>query len=176
MDEKFGVKDLIIAGMIGAVIGALILNFYSPSSSKMKFNFPYTAKVDPTIGISCKAMAGSYMYGTSIDPDNGVFAELFKGKDQIAIEVDKDNKFRFITNTSVKAGQTQSDEGWLLIKNSEKYLFAVLNKADKSMPIRNSTDTFMLNKENGMGIWSKNRLTDLGSETPVAQSYILNCN
>ncbi len=167
------IKNLFLFLIVFVLVGGIVY-MYKPGP-KLNFSFPYPQRVDPLNGISCKAMAGSMMYGSSIGQDKGIHAELFKGTDEMAIEL-SNNKFSFITKAAVGIGQAKSDEDWKVVLNNENYIIAILSEFNNAIPIRNYTDTFMLNKKNGIAIWNKNRVVNLGTDTPETQSYILQCN
>src|SRR3989344_8148764 len=170
-DNFFKSKYLAVAILLSVFVGVIVYN-YKPQEAKMKLDFPYAHSVDPNVGINCKALVGSMMYGSNTT-DKGIHAELFKGTDAMAIELDDEGKFSFITKAAIGIGQAKSDEDWKVALNNEEYLIAILDGFSDSVPIQNYTDTFMLNKENGTAIWTKNRVVNLGTDTPMAQSYLL---
>ncbi|MBI4225882.1 hypothetical protein HY612_02105 [Candidatus Roizmanbacteria bacterium] len=169
------IKHLFFTLIISVLVGGSVY-FYMSNKTSLKENFPNGVKVDPEAGLNCRAIFGNLLYGNNIGQDKGIHANLFKGSDELAIETDSQGKFSFITKASVGIGQAKSDEGWKVVKNDKEYLIAVLDKLGDPIPIRNSHNTFMLNKENGIAIWTKTRLVNLGTNTPETQSYLLRCN
>jgi hypothetical protein len=168
------IKHLITTLVISAIVGAAVW-YYKPKTAEIHLPFPATTSaVNPETGLSCKALVGSTMYGGKNSSVNDITAELFKGTDKIAISV-KDDKFKFLTKTSLEAGQTDSDERWDITRNDKESLIAVLETYNDPLPIKNSGNIFILNKKNGMAVWTKTRLTFLGSDIPEAYSYLLEC-
>lgn len=164
-------KQIVITILISALVGTAVW-FYKPKEATMNIPFPYTNAVNPEAGISCEAIVGSNMYGGNNPSVKGITAELFKGTDKIAISVNGD-KFKFLTRVALEAGETDSDEGWTIARNDKKHLIAVLGQLQN--PLRDSVNIFMLNKENGMATWTETRATNLGTDMPEAQSYLLQC-
>lgn len=167
------IKQILVTVFISFLVG-LGVYLYKPKEAEIKLDFPYTTAVNPGIGLSCEAMVGSMMYGSNV-VNKGINASLFKGTDQVAIELDSKNNFKFITQASLKAGQASSSENWKVLQNNKNFLIATLSKFS-DVPIHNYVDLFYLNKENGIAVWTKTRAVYLGSSTPEAQSYILECH
>lgn len=167
------IKQILITVLISTLVG-LSVWIIKPSETSIKYPFPYIDKVDPALGLSCEAIVGSTMYG-GYKKDDKIEAKVFKGTDKIAVKLKEDNKFSFLTRASLEAGETDSSENWVLVKNDDKFLIASLSDFDENVPIQNFADMFYLNKENGIGLWVKTSSDGIGSSTPETQSYLLHC-
>ncbi len=159
---------IIIIFLLSMLIAVLIWKLRS-TELVIKIPFPYTVKVNPESGISCKALVGSSMYGQNNELAKGITAELFKGTDNLAVSVNGD-EFKLLTRASLEIGQAESNAKWFITKNDDQNLVAMLSNEEMD-----SVDIFMLNKSNGMATWTKTRATNFGTDMPDAQSYLLQC-
>jgi hypothetical protein len=93
-----------------------------------------------------------------------------RGTDVMAIEIDNNN-VKFITRASVEIGQaspalfaiTKNDESVLLAVALDETLFGVV------------ADSLLLNKKNGLAVWTKSRSASILGDQPTTQSLYLRC-
>lgn len=163
-NKKFLIKYILFLIVSSCLIGVIV---YLVRPNEIKVLYPYKVNLMPTEAYACEALTGTYMYA---DKDEGVVSKTFKGTDKIAIKI-KGNKLKFLTRASVEIGNAEADE-WQIIKNEKNNLVAVLSGLDQPL---GDINIFMLNKQNGIGIWSKTEQNLVLSENPGTQAYQLIC-
>jgi hypothetical protein len=119
--------------------------------------------------MSCEALLFSAIHGEEKGRLKGMVA---KGTDNLSIEM-KDNKtLLMMTVASVKAGITEP-RTFAILKNTEKELTAI--SYEEPLLKGQTVNVFILNKETGLAIWSKNSTSFFTSKVPDAQIMYLKC-
>lgn len=160
-------KQLFLLIVISAATGTSVY-FFKPA--KIRLPFPYTIKPINEYQYSCEALVGSFIRGGDTVFEKGIFAEVNKGTDKIAIEVEED-KMYFLTQASVGIG-TARGEPWTVVRNTDHRIVAVYDGLDE---IGTDFNMFILNKTNGIAVWTKTHSDLFGTENPAAQSFYLVC-
>lgn len=160
-------KQILITVLISSVAGILVYLF---KPNTIKLPFPHTTKPFTEYQYSCEALVGSFIRGGDTVFEKGVFAEVYKGTDKIAIEVEED-KMYFLTQASVGIG-TAKGEAWVIVKNTEDRLIAIYNGLDERS---GDFNLFIINKTNGIAVWTKTNSDLFGTNNPAVQSYYLIC-
>lgn len=176
-DQKKSFLPAIII-VIGAAIAFSLwqgFDFSISSTDKViKQSMPFLQSIVST-ELACEGLLDSYL-GEDIDSMRAEDAKLSgtvgKATDTIAIKIDEQNKIlTFLTKASVSAG-TSSGVPFRIISSTPKSITAVdLTEAYEVGRL----NTFILNKENGLAIWTKTRDGFLGTDIPDSQSVLLIC-
>lgn len=123
-----------------------------------------------------KELACEAIIGTSIEqqPEDVAAQKLTtkvqKATDKLAIKV-KERTLTFITVASVQAGQAEGAE-FIIVKDASDYLMAV-HVAEGALVT--SLNSFLLNRKNGLAVWTKSRPSFLTIKTPETHSFYLVC-
>jgi len=157
---KFSLPAIFISVLVGLAV-------YLIKPTEIRVDFPYTLDSSGKQSYSCEALTGTYMYG---DENEGIIAKTFKGTDKIAIEIENDN-LKFLTGAAVGIGNAEGDT-WNIVKNNDKNIVAVYNGLNEPL---GDFNIFMLNKKNGIGVWSKIETNLILTDNPGAQAYHLIC-
>lgn len=144
--------------------------FSSKEGYDVKVAFPYTLDSIKTENYACEALTGTYMYA---DKDEGVVARASKGTDKLAVGV-KGDKLKFLTQASLEIGFVEGDE-FDIIKNDGERLVAIYSSLDQTLGGYDGISVFILNKKNGIGIWSKTNQNQFLNDNPGTQGYQLHC-
>lgn len=151
--------------------GALVYFFIPAKATITTFKW----NVQKTTQLSC-----SVKMGTTLFPDlnwKGKNFETVKGKlftkdgTKIAIEIGE-KTIKFLTATSVEVGVTEPAE-LVILRSDEKTLVAIDPEVD--IAIDPGVNTFVLNKESGLAVWTKAKPAFLSFPLPQAQAYFLEC-
>jgi hypothetical protein len=92
------------------------------------------------------------------------------GTDTLAIEIDGKN-VKFITRASVEMGQA-SPSTFTITRNNESVLIAFA--VDETL-LGVTIDSLLLNRENGLAVWTKSRSASIMGDQPMTQSLYLRC-
>lgn len=160
-------RQVLLAIFLSAVVG---LSVYFLKPTKIKLEFPYTMKPISETQFSCNSLISTFIHGGNNALEKGVYGELNKGTDKVAIEVEGD-KLYFLTRASVEVG-TARGEPWNIVKNSNDRIVALYNGLDQ---MGTDVNLFILNKKNGIAVWTKTNSDLFGTENPGAQSFYLVC-
>lgn len=126
-------------------------------------SYPFVSKITRE-ELACEALADSMIYA---DKQEGVIGEVSKGTDKISIKI-ANGKFQFLSKASFESGELEG-RPFTLLRN-DKYVVAV---DYDDMPMLNF---FIMNRETGMAIWTKGRISPLlFGENPDSQSIYLIC-
>lgn len=144
---------------------------YKPISrdrEKYKISFPFTQSVVNHTTFACEALIDSSITGS---PDeyltNGVEAAVGKGTNKVSLQVKDEKTLSFLSGASFNAGDVGGVD-FSIVKNDEKELVAAMWN-DSSM------NTIVLNKKNGLAIWSKSRSDFPAYDAPSADLSYLIC-
>ena len=118
-------------------------------------------------------MACQSLLATRLFPD--ILSEHIEGAsqvttDQVAIEIQGD-RLRFMTGASVDAG-LGTPALFQVLQNDADVLTAIYHAADGS---HRFLDSFVLNKTNGIAVWTKSRSSSVLNDQPDTQSLYLQC-
>ena len=116
------------------------------------------------------AMACQSLLVTTLFPD--ILSEHIEGAsqvttDQVAIEIQGD-RLRFMTGASVDVGLS-TPALFQVLQNDADVLTAIYHATDGSL------DSFILNKTNGIAVWTKSRSSSVLNDQPDTQSLYLQC-
>ncbi len=160
-------KQVLLILIVSAIVGVAT---YYLKPAKIKLQFPYTMKPVSETQFSCESLISTFIHGGNNAIEKGVYGELNKGTDKIAIEIEGD-KLYFLTRASVEVG-TAKGEPWNIVKNSGDRVVALYNGLDQ---MGTDINLFILNKKNGIAVWTKTNSDLFGTENPGAQSFYLVC-
>lgn len=153
--------------------GLIVLSWYffqnnDVSKNTLKIPFPYTLSVQQETTFACEGLISAGIVGSSEEYlTNGIEGSVEKGTDKIAMEIKNDQFLTLLTSASVEAGITEGDE-MAIIQNTSEKLMAVWFNEDV-------ISTVVLNKKNGLGIWSKSNPDFLVYEAPYGSVIYLKC-
>ena len=165
------------------VLSGIVITYTYQFFIKKDFNFN-----NSTFGItvtgssfSCNSITLASLYS---EPDFSntsgsnikTIGALNKGTDTIAVQVEGDKAY-FLTGASQKAGVAKPDESWDVIKNTNDELFiSWINENTSVVYSGIMVNNFIINKKNGLAIWS--RLNDQGllSDNPEGIVHYFSCH
>jgi len=152
---------------------AIILLSGCEQKKVIEIPYPTTAKFKGSQDrYFCEALIGTQVYAPSetIGKINkGVIGEVFKGTDKISIKIEG-NKLYFLTGASFEVGDTAEENPMNIIHNDSHILLAI-DKIESNLIV----SVFTLNKDTGIGNWSKIKPYGLLTGNPDSQSYCLKC-
>jgi len=166
--EKSSIKKQILIVLFFSILTGFAVYFWKPS--KIKLPFPYTMKPVSETQFSCESLVSTFIHGGDNALEKGVYGELNKGTDKVAIEIEGE-KLYFLTRASVEVG-TAKGEPWNIVKNSTDRVVALYNGLEG---MGTDINIFILNKKNGIAVWSKTNSDLFGTENPGAQTFYLIC-
>lgn len=166
--EKPSFKKQILIALSLSVLAGLAVYFLKPT--KIKLPFPYTMKPISETQFSCESLVSTFIHGGNNALEKGVYGELNKGTDKIAIEIEGE-KLYFLTRASVEVGIAKG-EPWNIVKNSADRVVAIYNGLEG---MGTDINLFILNKKNGIAVWTKTNSDLFGTENPGAQTFYLVC-
>lgn len=157
--------------LIAFVLGGSLVYVFVPKKKVVSL-FPY--ETTNTYSLSCSTELGAVMFPQVNYEENAlekVEAEIVTEGSNIALEVDGDT-LKFMTATSVEVGQMDPAE-FAIFRNDEEVLVAL--HYEKAAGTRSISDTFVLNKKTGFGVWTKSSTSFFGNDMPDGQVYYLRC-
>jgi len=165
--KKF-LKTVLIVIVLGLVV-YFVLN-YSPADKKLKINYPTTYNVSEQVSWGCESLIDANIIGSKLEYlTGGIEGELNKGTDKLGISIKDDGTMTFLTKAALEIGTTEGDS-FVIMENTEKLLTAVLyNKLSSQF------NTFSLNKENGLAVWTKGQPDFMTYGSPYGQVVYLIC-
>jgi hypothetical protein len=160
----------IIVGL--AVLISFIIFFLNKEkvvfSNTMKVAFPYIANIGSNTSFACEALLSSDIIGSPEEYlTNGIEGTIKKGTDNIAMSIKDPENLTFITGASVGVGVTEG-ETFSILKNDNEKLVAFWSND-------NVVSTVVLNKNNGLGIWSKGNSDFLLYDAPYGSIVYMIC-
>lgn len=136
-----------------AIIGYLLVG---GKSNLFKIPFPLTYSVADSTSFACEALISAYIIGSEVEYlTNGIEGMVEKGTDTVAMKVKDAQTLEFLTRASLEIGVTEGSQFSILQNNLEKLIAVYVD--DKGV------DTVVLNKKNGLAVWTKADSDFLGS-------------
>jgi len=132
-----------------------------------------SVRMPPGVPIHDTAMACQALLTTSILPNpqtKGLETETGVGTDKLAIEI-HGSVLRFMTQASVGAGQATAAE-FQILHNDNEVLVAVNYQRGA---LGSNLNSLLVNKKNGLAVWTKSRPSFLVDEEPDTQTHYLRC-
>lgn len=169
--EQEKLKTIRFGFFIAIVTVAVVVYFiYKPISGggKYKISFPFTQSVVSNTTFACEALIDSGVTGSPIEYlTNGIEATISKGTNKVSLQIKDEKTLSFLSGASFNAGDVGGVD-FPIVKNDDKELVAVMwNGA--------SMNTVVLNKKNGLAIWSKSRSDFPTYDAPSADLSYLVC-
>jgi len=167
----FSRKQVFLSTLMSIFVG-LIVYFLKPN--QIKLQFPYTTKLLRENQFSCESLVGSVMRGGNNASIKGIEAEVAKGTDKLIIEIEG-NKLYFLTKAAFEAGygaKTDEKDAWRIIQNNKDRIIAIFNGLQQ---LSQDVNLLIINKSNGIGIWTKTESNYFLTDNPATQAYYLLC-
>lgn len=123
--------------------------------------------------IRANALACQALLETSILPiseNKRLEARAGVGTDKLAVEI-HGQVLRFMTKASVEAGMATPAE-FQVLRNDDEVLAAV---SYQTGALGSTLGSFLLNKKNGLAVWTKSRPSFLVDKQPDTQAFYLRC-
>lgn len=151
------------------VIAAAAYFIYKPiSGGKYKIAFPFTQSVSNNTTFSCEALIDVDVTGSPVEYlTNGIEATVGKGTNKVSLAIKDDKTISFLSGASFNTGNVGGVD-FTIVKNDDKELVVAMYN-DTSM------NSIVLNKKNGLGIWSKSRSDFPTYDAPSADLSYLIC-
>ena len=146
-------KNLII-GILVIIILVIGVLWYNQgqieNGNRFKIAFPFTQNVSDRTSLACEALIDSNITGSPVEYlTDGIEATVGKGTNKVSLQIKDEKILSFLSGASFEAGDVGGVD-FSIIKNDDKELIA-------AMWNNSSMNTVVLNKENGLAIWSKSR-------------------
>lgn len=143
---------------------------YKPISSggKYRISFPFTQSVASNATFACEALIDSSVTGSPVEYlTNGIEATVGKGTNKVSLQIKDEKTLSFLSGASFNAGDVGGVD-FSIVKNDDKELVAAMWNGS-------SMNTVVLNKKNGLAIWSKSRSDFPTYDAPSADLSYLIC-
>lgn len=137
-------------------------------NNALKVAFPYTQSVAANTSFACSSLVSTSVIGSAEEYlTNGIEGTVEKGTDKVAMEIKNEETLILTTAASVEAGITEGDQ-FTILQNTPEQLMAVwMNE--------NVISTVVLNKKNGLAIWSKANPDFLTYASPYGSAIYMQC-
>lgn len=146
-NKNFG-SILVVIIVILAIGLYFYFQGYNPFSKKLKVDFPYTSNISQNVSFACESLVYSDVIGSPTEYlTDGIEGEVKKGTDTIAMTIKDEDTLSFLTGVAVKAGTSEGDNFRIVQNNDEKLMAVWFNQY--------VINTVVLNKKNGLGVWTK---------------------
>lgn len=163
---------VIFSILVTAVITGTLVYIFKPSKNTIQ-TIKWNVKKSTQLSCSTK-LGATFFPNPNFEKEEleSVEGSLFSiDKTKAAIEIG-DKTMKFLTATSVEAGMTEPAT-FLILRNDEKNLVAVDPETD--IAINPGINTFVLNKESGLAVWTKSKPAFLTTPLPDSQIYYMEC-
>jgi len=160
---------LVGAGVAGALMvgGYMLLNSNENSQSvaSLKVPVPYAQNVAGNTSFACKSLMSANVVGDSIE--DVVNGEVAEGTDKVAMTIKDEKTLTFMTGASIEIGVTEGDD-FAIVQNTNQQLMAVWFN-------ENVVSSVVLNKKNGLAVWTKGNPDFITLGVPVGLVVYLSC-
>lgn len=170
MKARMTVGILLLFGVVAA-FSAGITYYLAPRKITAEV---YSLKVSDTQKYGCTMKMGATMFGRanydqkSIENIDG---SIFTKDDTKVGMTISDKILKFNTSASVGVGDVEGAE-FIILKNDDSQLIAILYDESGLEP---GINTVVLNKTNGLAVWTKAKPSFVTIPLPEAQVYYLEC-
>lgn len=150
-------------------IAAIVYFIYKPviDERKYKISFPFTQSVVSN-SFACEALIDSSVTGSPVEYlTNGIEATVGKGTNKVSLQIKDEKTLSFLSGASFNVGDVDGVD-FSIIENNDKELVAAMWNGT-------SMNTVVLNKKNGLAIWSKSRSDFPNYDAPSADLSYLIC-
>jgi hypothetical protein len=168
--EKTKKNKIWIVLIIVLAITAVSYFVYKPvgGGGKYKISFPFTQSVASNSTFACEALIDSSVIGSPVEYlTNGIEATIGKGTNKVSLQIKDEKTLSFLSGASFNAGVVGGVD-FSIVKNDDKELVAAMWNGT-------SMNTLVLNKKNGLAIWSKSRSDFLNYNAPSSNLSYLIC-
>jgi hypothetical protein len=168
--EKTKKNKIWIVLIIVLAITAVSYFVYKPvgGGGKYKISFPFTQSVASNSTFACEALIDSSVIGSPVEYlTNGIEATIGKGTNKVSLQIKDEKTLSFLSGASFNAGDVGGVD-FSIVKNDDKELVAAMWNGT-------SMNTLVLNKKNGLAIWSKSRSDFLNYNAPSSNLSYLIC-
>jgi len=153
MEEKKTKNNKIwIVFLVGLAIVAVLYFAYELLGSRgtYKISFPFTESVVNNSTFSCEALIDSDITGSPLKSlTYGIEATVGKGVNKVSLQIKDEKTLSFLSGASFDTGETEGVD-FSIVKNDNKELVAAMWNGT-------SMNTVVLDKKNGLAIWTKSR-------------------
>jgi len=150
------------------IIGSITLYKLFSAETKVKVAFPYSESVANNTSFACQSLIDSSATGSKEESlTNGIEYEVRKGTNKASIKIKDDKTITFLSGASFDTGESGGVD-FQIIKNDSKELVAALWND-------NSMNSIVINKDNGLAVWSKIRSEFPGYGAPTSDSSYMSC-
>lgn len=147
-----------LASIILLVVAYLYVG--NDTNGKLKIPFPVTFDVSSNTSFACESLMSATLIGSEAEYlTNGIEGEVERGTDKIAMKIKDAQTLEFLTVASLEIGVTEGSKFVIVQNDREKLIAAYFNESDPIPGI----DTLVLNKKNGLALWTKAKPEFLGS-------------
>lgn len=157
MEQEKTKSNKIWIVLIVVVVGVVAYFVYKPigGGGKYKIAFPFTQSIASNNTLACEALIdGSFTGSPAEHLTNGIEATIGKGTNRVSLQIKDEKTLSFLSGASFNAGDVGGVD-FSIVKNDDKELVAAMWNGS-------SMNSIIVNKKNGLAIWSKSR-----SEFPV---------
>ena len=160
-------KIWIFIAIVAIAVAAYFI--YQPISGgrKYKIAFPFTQSVVSNATFVCEALIDSSVGSPVEYLTNGIEATVGKGTNKVSLQIKDEKTLSFLSGASFDAGVVAGVD-FSIVKNDDKELVAAMWDGS-------SMNNVVLNKKNGLAIWSKSRSEFLGYDAPFTDLSYLIC-
>jgi len=151
-------------------IAAVAYFVYKPigGGGKYKISFPFTQSVASNSTFACEALIDSSVTGSPVEYlTNGIEATTGKGTNKVSLQIKDEKTLSFLSGASFNAGDVGGVD-FSIVKNDDKEIIATMWNGS-------SMNSIVINKKNGLGIWSKSRSDFPTYDAPSADLSYLIC-
>lgn len=159
---------IVLIVVVAIVAGAYFVGKSADGGKKYKISFPFTHSVVSNTTFVCEALVDSSVTGSPVEYlTNGIEVTTGKGTNKVSLQIKDEKTLSLLSDASLNAGDVD-DVDFSIVKNDDKELVATMWNGT-------SMHTIVLNKKNGLAIWSKSRSDFPTYEAPSADLSYLIC-
>ena len=138
------------------------------AGSALKIPFPATQAIGDRTSLTCQSLVDSDVSGSGDKSlTNGIEGKVTRGGNKAAVSWNDSSTLTFLSGAAFEAGVPQG-VAFSIVSNSNEELVAHYFDG-------NSINTFVLNKRNGLAIWSKIRSTFPVYDAPTGAMSYMQC-
>jgi len=142
-------------------------------SESLKATIPSLPIVPLRSSLFCEALLSTFVGPdkdwVEVGPGDRIKAETKKGTDKFAVEI-KENAVSILSRVNFEAGFLEAPDYTILQNDAGSLVAFWVNKSPPTL------ETFILNKRNGLAIWTKSKALDMvRRDVPEAHSLYFAC-
>ena len=138
------------------------------AGSALKIPFPATQSIGDRQSLTCQSLIDSDISGSGDKSlTNGIEGKVTRGGNMAAVSWNDSSTLTFLSGAAFEAGVAQG-VAFSIVSNSKDELVAYFFDGS-------SINTFVLNKRNGLALWSKIRSTFPVYDAPTGATSYMQC-